>query len=184
MSNKKNTNSTRSNSLSASTFIIGSLYKIKTNTGNFEGKLICIDVANNLITLEYTFERKCNFIFINTDSISEIEIVNHLDITTSSNINLTDNVDIINTRLEKAILKRKELASKIGKNVTPLAQSIFDALSIMPCHWDGDSIVVMDAVQIMKPYTPESCILIGANPAQLTRVQTIVAAQRKKKNIQ
>ena len=64
MSNKKNTNSTRSNSLSASTFIIGSLYKIKTNPGNFEGKLICIDVANNLITLEYTFERKCNFIFI------------------------------------------------------------------------------------------------------------------------
>ena len=164
--------------LTASNFIVGNLYRIKTSFGISDGKVVTVDAVNEIVVLEYLFERKSNFIFIALQSIVSFENLPEYALETSPSVVLNDKIEVITARLEKSVSIREELASKIGKNVSLLAQNIFDALSIMPCHWDKDTIVVMDAVRVVKPYFPENCL--GANPSQLTRVQNIVAVQRKK----
>lgn len=72
----------------------------------------------------------------------------------------------------------EEKALSIGNGVTPEAQLIFDAMrKILPCRWDGTSIVVVDRVLIREPYTAAAC----SGPADLVgRVRNMLEAQRRK----
>ena len=65
-----------------------------------------------------------------------------------------------------------------GKGVSREAQDIFDALArTLPARWDGESIVVLDAVVIAKPYRSEDCRAgKGVQPQMLQRVRKVVSA--------
>lgn len=124
-------------------FTLDHSYKVLTSNGTFKGKVSALD--SKFVTLEYWFERKSNFTMISLDSILSSESIPN---ESSNGFILSSNPDFIKAREDKAIYKRTEMALKLGKNVTPLAQAIFDALSIMPCRWEGDSIVIMDSVTV------------------------------------
>lgn len=82
-------------------------------------------------------------------------------------------------RERKAIASRQKEAAKIGVGVDSQTQAMFDALSrLMPCEWDGRTIVVMEAVRISAPYTTES--VTGGNPTQLSRVRTLLQSERER----
>ena len=57
------------------------------------------------------------------------------------------------------------------------AQDIFDAMSkTLPTRWDGESIVVLDAVAIAKPYRSEDCKAgKGVQAQMLSRVRKVVS---------
>ncbi|RHY96923.1 hypothetical protein DYB37_008815 [Aphanomyces astaci] len=85
-------------------------------------------------------------------------------------------------KLRKLELQNRELAEKalasIGKDVTPLGQSIFDVLSkTMPCHWEGQHIRVMD-VLIRPPYDSRSCA--SSDQVMLDRIKKILDALHRK----
>lgn len=64
-----------------------------------------------------------------------------------------------------------------GKGVTREAQDIFDAFSrTMPARWDGQNIIVADAVTIAPPYRVDECRpLVEGDTAALARVRKVVS---------
>jgi hypothetical protein len=81
--------------------------------------------------------------------------------------------EVIQARTLRAINDRKMEAAKIGQGVTQMAQMVFDSLAkIMPCKWERQTIIVMDAVRIESPYGVEDCS--GGTKATLSRVQGIL----------
>ncbi|KAF0719272.1 Aste57867_1158 [Aphanomyces stellatus] len=71
----------------------------------------------------------------------------------------------------------KAIAS-IGKNVTPVGQAIFDALSkTMPCEWEDQNIRVMQ-VLIRPPYDSSSCS--SSNQPMLDRIKKVLDGEHRK----
>lgn len=67
----------------------------------------------------------------------------------------------------------------MGVGVTKEAQSVFDALSkTLPCAWRGRDIVVMDAVTVAPPYTPDSCAARAGEGGALERIRRVLTAER------
>lgn len=67
---------------------------------------------------------------------------------------------------------------KRGKNVTPEAQEIFNALTrTMPGRWDGQDMVINDNVIIQKPYKLDDCKPVDdkVSNAALLRVRKVVS---------
>ncbi|PVU99473.1 hypothetical protein BB560_005495, partial [Smittium megazygosporum] len=63
---------------------------------------------------------------------------------------------------------------RIGENVTPKAQSIFDALSkTLPCRWNKQRIVVLDEIFIDPPYNVENCTSASPDTDTLNRVKKV-----------
>lgn len=68
---------------------------------------------------------------------------------------------------------------KLGAGVTTEAQYIFDALAkTLPCHWEEDTIVVMDEVRIAKPYLPQD--VQGDKEQSVNHVKRIVEGEWRK----
>jgi len=59
---------------------------------------------------------------------------------------------------------------------------VFDALSrTMPCRWDAERIVVLDAVVIFPPYGTADCKAVkGVASGSLGRVKKVLEMERKK----
>lgn len=89
-------------------------------------------------------------------------------------------VRALKAREASAVAKLQEREARRGKGVSREAQDIFDAFSrTMPARWDGQSIVVADAVVISKPYTVDNCrALVAGDIAALTRVRKVVRIHR------
>jgi hypothetical protein len=64
---------------------------------------------------------------------------------------------------EEENIKERELI--LGKDVSNYAQEVFDGLikSQLPCEWKGEKIIVMDCIQIEKPYKLENVTEIDKN---------------------
>lgn len=92
------------------------------------------------------------------------------------------------TRLERKGAEYNQVAlERIGKNVTPAAQLLFDALCktydtlsynilltlfSMPCEWEGKNIRIIDEVVVRPPYSVMDCEC--RNKVLLERVQKVV----------
>ncbi|KAJ5173204.1 hypothetical protein N7492_005797 [Penicillium capsulatum] len=85
-------------------------------------------------------------------------------------------------REAKAIGDAIDREARRGKGVTREAQDIFDAFSrTMPARWDGQKIVVADAVTIAPPYRVDDCRpLVAGDTAALARVRKVLEMERKK----
>lgn len=80
-------------------------------------------------------------------------------------------------REAKAIGEALDREARRGKGVTREAQDLFDAFSrTMPARWDGQNIVVADAVTIAPPYRVDDCRpLVEGDTAALARVRKVVS---------
>lgn len=84
---------------------------------------------------------------------------------------------VLKQREAKAIGEALDREARRGKGVTREAQDIFDAFSrTMPARWDGQNIVVADAVAIASPYRVDDCRpLVEGDTAALARVRKVVS---------
>ncbi|KAJ5634446.1 hypothetical protein N7528_002288 [Penicillium herquei] len=82
----------------------------------------------------------------------------------------------------KAVGDLLDKEARRGKGVTREAQDIFDAFArTMPARWDGQNIIVADAVTIAAPYRVDECrSLIEGDTAALARVRKVLEMERKK----
>jgi hypothetical protein len=83
----------------------------------------------------------------------------------------------LKAREMKAIGELQEREARRGKGVTREAQELFDAFSrTMPARWNGNSIIVADAVTISAPYKADDCrSIIEGDAAALARVRKVVS---------
>ncbi|KAJ5287411.1 hypothetical protein N7478_003097 [Penicillium angulare] len=82
----------------------------------------------------------------------------------------------------KAVGDILDKEARRGKGVTREAQDIFDAFSrTMPARWNGQNIIVADAVTIAPPYRVDDCRpLVEGDTAALARVRKVLEMERKK----
>ena len=68
-------------------------------------------------------------------------------------------VETVKQREKEALESMKKQLSRIGKDVTPEAQSLFDELSkTYDCKWNAKQIELQQlGVEISPPYTPADC---------------------------
>ena len=82
-------------------------------------------------------------------------------------------------REAKALTARTAEAAKIGHNVTPTGQRLFDALAkLYEARWDGTAIVLMGVMRLEEPYGAEQ--LTGGSVQQRQRIVKTIEAQREK----
>lgn len=83
----------------------------------------------------------------------------------------------LKAREVKAVGEALDREARRGKGVTREAQDLFDAFSrTMPARWNGQSIVVADAVTIAAPYRVDDCHpLVEGDIAALARVRKVVS---------
>lgn len=81
-------------------------------------------------------------------------------------------------RADAAVARLKEAAARKNKSVGKEAQDIFDGLyRTLPTRWDGNNIVVNDAVVITAPYRAEDCrVGAGQQASMLGRVKKVASA--------
>ncbi|PQQ03962.1 protein LSM12 homolog [Prunus yedoensis var. nudiflora] len=136
---------------------IGCFVSIKTTLSDeFQGQVITFDRPSN-IELSYLGQAE-----------DPLDVKNcYLDLNS------------LRAREELAIRQAEAESERIGVGVTSQAQNIFDALSkTLPVRWDKTVIVVMNAVRVSSPYTPES--VSGGTPAANERVKKVLELERKR----
>ncbi len=80
---------------------------------------------------------------------------------------------VIDQRYAKLLRQRQDEAKRVGQNVSPFAQELFDHLSkTLACVWKGQSIDVNGLVLIAPPYSASDCT--SDNARALSRVQLLV----------
>jgi hypothetical protein len=94
-------------------------------------------------------------------------------------------------REEKSVNTARQKAGKIGVNVSRDAQLLFNELDrILPCQWDGPSIIVLEDIQLQPPYKVENVSPIaraqrahaeGELQAAIHRIQQIITGLQNKK---
>ncbi|CAG7920300.1 unnamed protein product [Penicillium olsonii] len=88
----------------------------------------------------------------------------------------------LKAREAKAIGEAFDREARRGKGVTREAQELFDAFSrTMPARWNGNNIIVADAVTIAAPYQVDDCRpIVEGDTAALARVRKVLEMERKK----
>ncbi|KAI8906205.1 anticodon-binding domain-containing protein [Powellomyces hirtus] len=80
--------------------------------------------------------------------------------------------------LDKAAAREAAAVARIGVGVSPEAQTIFDHLAkTLPTRWRKTSILIMDEIEILPPYTPDECrVAAGRSNAEnsLARVKKVL----------
>ena len=97
------------------------------------------------------------------------------------------NHELVSTREGRAVEKAKAEDANVCVSATAYAQSVFNELSkTMPAEWrvakDGTDpiMLVMDAVMISSPYSPETCKARENEKKLAERVQKVLAGILKK----
>ncbi|TPX56889.1 hypothetical protein PhCBS80983_g04214 [Powellomyces hirtus] len=84
--------------------------------------------------------------------------------------------------LDKAAAREAAAVARIGVGVSSEAQTIFDHLAkTLPTRWRKTSILIMDEIEILPPYTPDECrVAAGRSNAEnsLARVKKVLEGVR------
>ncbi|GAM23220.1 hypothetical protein SAMD00019534_063950 [Acytostelium subglobosum LB1] len=186
------------------TWTIGVRVRVKTTLSeqyegvifNYDPVTTCVTILSEDGSLTYAHSKKHIVRVLLESAITEVTVIGTSNSSNSNNnsnssgsespsiMEMTSlpsvNTDATKKRLEKAIEDARKQASKINTGVTPEAQEIFFMLSkaIMPCEWQGKTIVAMNEVKITSPYTVDNCV--GGTAGTLERVKSVLDGIRKK----
>ncbi|PSR84857.1 hypothetical protein CEY00_Acc32835 [Actinidia chinensis var. chinensis] len=171
------------NSFGGEEFAVGCILSIKTTLGDeFDGQIITFDRPSNILVLQEGIKSvsgpRRNIRLLKANYIKEFSYLGQAEDPLNSKKCYLD-LSALQAREESAIRQAEIEAERLGVGVTPVAQSIFDALSkTLPVRWDKTAIVVMNEVRVSSPYLPES--VAGGTPAANERVRKVLELERKR----
>ncbi|KAG9414332.1 protein with role in RNA processing [Aphanomyces cochlioides] len=160
----------QSEGVATSPVALGTWVQVKTSPDGLmiEGSIFTLDPMSGFLVLEG----------VDKTHMIQIESIESVTVDESSRERPTAarSAVISEEELRKLEIKTREQAEKaiasIGKNVSPIGQAIFDALSkTMPCEWEEQNIRVMQVV-VSPPYDSSSCT--GTNQAMLDRMKKVL----------
>ncbi|XP_046846459.1 protein LSM12 homolog A-like [Xenia sp. Carnegie-2017] len=131
------------------------------NGEKVEGEVLAYDGEHKILVLKIPSgeKGKCNINFFNTEILSDFKILEEAKKSPSPLPAL--DMSKIAQRTEQNLAQRQRQLQRIGNDVTPMAQKLFDHVSKQynNCCWDGKNIVVKDAdVKIIPPYELENVV--------------------------
>ncbi|KAJ5899475.1 hypothetical protein N7495_004219 [Penicillium taxi] len=171
---------------------IGARLRITTaapNSSTYEGTLFAADPITNLVAintnpaaaLKAKNDMTGDFKLFPISQIQSFHLLSLQPTDAQSSLPALD-MRALKAREAKAVNELQEQEARRGKGVTREAQDIFDALGrTMPARWDGQNIIVADAVSIAPYYRVDDCRpLIKGDTAALARVRKVLEMERKK----
>jgi len=165
-------------------WIIGVKVRIKTSVGEeVEGEIFSYDTTTNCVVLiqhQTHSTLKKSYRILKTSFVKEVQYLGRVDNQDSANFEFTPiNIQKIRSKEDSSLHALRDEASRIGVGVTKEAQEIFDALAkTLPCHWNQDTIIVLEEVKISKPYDLES--VAGEDATIVDRVKKVLEGERKR----
>lgn len=149
------------------------------NGEKVSGEVYCTDLVSNVIALQQSMDVR----MISVGSIEESKLVGEASSDSAKIVgNLTHTKKILEEREKRAVRLAEESLRHLNPKASPKGQVVFDRL-LKACNevvWQGQSIIVLNQIQVDPPYDQENCKLLEAGSAQaggsLERVQKIVAA--------
>lgn len=174
---------------------VGIIVSVKTICGEVvQGEIYAYEPSMNLLALyvsggQHETSTRKSFKILNTNAITQVVSISLPPLIEGKNVYKMNvpfpdlsaplpalNIDKIMERENEAYEERME---KLGYGVSTEAQYIFDALAkTLPCHWEEDTIVVLDEIQIVKPYLPQN--VQGVKEQSVNQVRRMVEAEWRK----
>mmetsp|Transcript_132275 Transcript_132275/g.197059 ORF Transcript_132275/g.197059 Transcript_132275/m.197059 type:complete len:195 (-) Transcript_132275:68-652(-) len=149
------------------------------NGETVKGEVYCTDPLADIVVLHDQLGE------VRMVSVSAIKESNQLQEAATEPIpssNVTHVKKILEEREKRAIRLAQESLRHLNPKASPKGQAVFDRL-LKACNevvWKGESIIVMNQIQVDPPYSQETCKLLPASASQaggsLDRVQKIVVA--------
>jgi hypothetical protein len=161
---------------------VGSTATLSAASGEeLRGEVLALDQATGLLTLKQPgstpFHSNLRIL-----RIQDVQSVSAVAPGTSNNGKLPYiDPQRCKDREERAVAAAELEAAKVGVDVTPEAQAIFNGLAkTLPCRWQGATIVVLDEVSLGPPYDAASCKQLAPNAKLFDRIQKVLSNERSK----
>ncbi|CAH3185470.1 unnamed protein product [Porites evermanni] len=125
-----------------------------------EGEVVAFDYGAKVLIIKSTKNTKKNVMDIKMLNIGLMKSLEVIELSTkpAQSLPIVD-VDKLDKKINTALEQKRRAADKIGINVTPGAQKLFDTINktFNDVKWDGQTIVVMGDVKIEPPYEESTC---------------------------
>ena len=163
-----------------SRYPIKSTWELTLQNGEtVSGEVYCTDPSSNVVVLQ---DQLGGIHMVTVSSITESKQLEEApNDATISSTNVTHVKKILEEREKRAIKLAQENLRNINPKASPKGQAVFDRL-LKACNevvWKGESIIVMNQIQVDPPYSQETCSKLPSSTSaggSLDRVQKIVAA--------
>ncbi|OQR90231.1 hypothetical protein THRCLA_22568 [Thraustotheca clavata] len=165
---------TKGISLLNQTIALGAWVRVYTSTDEapIEGSVFTLDPVSGFLVLE----GQNNTLLLHSDVVTRID---PMAAPASGNESVRVSEEELRKLEQRTRLQAEKAIASIGKNVSPMGQALFDALSkTMPCEWRGQSIQVMNEVVIDPPYATNTTK--SANKQMLERVKKVLDGELRK----
>mmetsp|Transcript_19629 Transcript_19629/g.31622 ORF Transcript_19629/g.31622 Transcript_19629/m.31622 type:complete len:204 (+) Transcript_19629:241-852(+) len=153
------------------------------NGETVKGEIYCTDPVADLVVLQDPLN---DIRMISVSSIQESRQVNEASagakqkLTSSSSNNVVHAKKALEEREKRAIRLAQDSFKHLNPKATPKGQIVFDRLlkACKDVSWKGESIIVLDSIQVDPPYEQANCKLLkpGSGQGSLDRVQKIVSS--------
>ena len=148
------------------------------NSETISGEVYCTDPSADLVVLQ---DQLGGIRMVSISSITESKQVKEAPNDPISSTNVTHVKKMLEEREKRAIKLAQENLRNINPKASPKGQAVFDRL-LKACNevvWKGESIIVLNQIQVDPPYSQETCKPLPSSSSvrgSLDRVQKIVAA--------
>lgn len=125
-----------------------------------EGEVVAFDYGAKLLVIKSSKNPKKNVTDIRMLNLARMKTLNVSEVSNKPPPSLPCiEHDKIDKKIALALEQKRRAVEKIGINVTPGAQKLFDTINktINEVKWNGKSIVVMNEVTIDPPYQESDC---------------------------
>lgn len=125
-----------------------------------EGEVVAFDYGAKVLIIKSTKNTKKNVTDIKMLNIGLMKSLEVIELSTkpAQSLPIVD-VEKLDKKINTALEQKRRAADKIGINVTPGAQKLFDTINktFNDVKWDGQTIVVMGDLKIEPPYKESTC---------------------------
>ncbi|KAJ7380139.1 protein with role in RNA processing [Desmophyllum pertusum] len=127
-----------------------------------EGEVVAFDYGTKVIIIKSSSSKnaKKNVTDIKMLNMTQMKKLEVVEISTKPSPSLPSlDLDKIDKKIASALEQKRRAVEKIGINVTPGAQKLFDTINktFNDVKWDGKRIIIMDEVTIDPPYDASTC---------------------------
>lgn len=139
-----------------------------------EGEVVAFDYGAKVVIIKSSSKNaKKNTTDIKMLNMAQMKKLEVVEVSTKPPPSLPAlDLDKIDKKIISALEQKRRAVEKIGINVTPGAQKLFDTINktINDVKWDGEKIVVMGDVFIDPPYEEHSCHGNEKSLAHITKI--------------
>lgn len=150
---------------------------VRTHSGEVhQGVLFCVDPVTKAIVLE---KEAGVYTLINPAQIAKID--EELVAPRPNIASMGLNVSTLEKKEEQALMAAEKNLDSINKDVSPQVQNLYDRMAlIFPTKWEGNTMVILDNVNIDPPNYDKAVLTTGSDSSQLEFVAKMLAGVRSK----